>query len=105
MTDTLRAALEAAKADLLKCSELFSSIRGDWTDPRTDCREGWSIIDARVKAIDEALAALSANTGAGGDAVERGAMALCKAAEDDWDDLPEKGSWSDIYERGKDDYR
>lgn len=37
-------------ADALKrCRELFSEIRGDWTDPREQCREGWRVIDAALK--------------------------------------------------------
>ena len=36
--DALRVALE-------KCRELFADIRGDWTDPRSQCREGWRVID------------------------------------------------------------
>jgi len=31
-----------------RCRELFSDIRGDWSDPRADCREGWAIIDAAI---------------------------------------------------------
>lgn len=27
-----------------KCSDLFSKIRGDWTDPRIECRVGQSVI-------------------------------------------------------------
>lgn len=33
---------------LRRCRELFSDIRGDWTDPRSECREGWAIIDAAL---------------------------------------------------------
>ena len=28
-----------------RCGELFSDIRGDWSDPRTECREGWAVCD------------------------------------------------------------
>lgn len=35
---------------LEKCNEVFSNIRNDWTDPRSDCREGWETIDAALAA-------------------------------------------------------
>jgi len=33
-------------AALKVCRELFSEIRNDWTDPRSECRKGWTVIDA-----------------------------------------------------------
>lgn len=38
---------------LRKCYVLFSEIRNDWTDPRSQCREGWRIIDAALKGPSE----------------------------------------------------
>jgi len=32
------------KDALKECDRLFSEIRNDWTDPRSECREGWDII-------------------------------------------------------------
>jgi hypothetical protein len=72
MSDELRQtgqqALERAAADLAaaraetallrealeKCRDLFTEIRGDWSDPRSECREGWRIID---EALDSTSAA------------------------------------------------
>jgi len=31
-------------------SHLFSEIRGDWSDPRRECREGWEAI-ARLQEL------------------------------------------------------
>lgn len=37
---------------LEKCRALFSEIRNDWTDPRSECCSGWEIIDAAIaKAV------------------------------------------------------
>jgi hypothetical protein len=30
---------------LAACGLLFSQIRGDWSDPRYACREGWRLVD------------------------------------------------------------
>lgn len=44
--------VEFLKPRLDKISELVGNIRGDWTDPRSDCREIWDIlaeIEAKLK--------------------------------------------------------
>ncbi len=61
--DALAAASRAVKvsdalteellAALHKCGALFSEIRGDWTDPRAECREGWEIIAAATAKATE----------------------------------------------------
>lgn len=48
---SLEQALQVAYTALQECYNLFSSIRGDWTDPRSDCREGWAIINAAQAVI------------------------------------------------------
>lgn len=53
--DALVKALENAKAALEACSDLFSEIRGDWTDPRSECREGQDVIHKASVEIDAAL--------------------------------------------------
>ena len=62
-----KAALCRARMALQKCGELFGEIRGDWTDPRSECREGWEVIEsalsstgpcrheARMKQLEEAV--------------------------------------------------
>lgn len=43
--EKLKVENERMRAALKRCSDLFSEIRGDWTDPRNQCREGWRVID------------------------------------------------------------
>ena len=50
------AAMEAETA-LGKCNELFDEIRGDWSDPRSACREGWAIIGAALARLRKARGA------------------------------------------------
>lgn len=50
LTDVQKIA--ALRLALGACYELFSEIRNDWTDPRHECREGWRIIDAVMKATE-----------------------------------------------------
>lgn len=38
---------------LKKCSSLFSEIRGDWTDPRHECREGWRIVSEALALLQK----------------------------------------------------
>jgi hypothetical protein len=45
----LLAAAPALVAALRECAELFSAIRGDWTDPRHECRAGQEVISAALK--------------------------------------------------------
>jgi hypothetical protein len=48
----LRAILEREKVlegALTGCSELFDEIRGDYSDPRHECREGQLVIRAALK--------------------------------------------------------
>jgi citrate lyase beta subunit len=54
--DALVKALENAKAALETCSDLFSDIRGDWTDPRNECEEGQDVIHTARTEIVAALA-------------------------------------------------
>ncbi len=42
--ESLRAICAKMREALETCSELFSDIRGDWTDPRSECREGQQVI-------------------------------------------------------------
>lgn len=55
-SDSTDLAKEKVRSALERCSELFSDIRGDWSDPRSECREG-------QRLIEEALAALSQVSG------------------------------------------
>ena len=50
-------ALRIAKGALIAANALFVEIRGDWTDPRADCRAGRDVCAAGIAAIDEALGA------------------------------------------------
>jgi hypothetical protein len=38
-------------AALKHCYALFDDIRNDWTDPRSQCREGWAIISAALAKV------------------------------------------------------
>ena len=52
-----RAHAEALAEALDECKELFSAIRGDWSDPRAECRAGWAVIDTALARLPaEALA-------------------------------------------------
>ena len=31
-----------------QCRDLFLEVRADWSDPRSECREGWALIDAAI---------------------------------------------------------
>ena len=48
-----RERIKELEGALEKCGELFSEIRGDWSDPRSECREGWAIINAALSAGKE----------------------------------------------------
>ena len=41
---------EALEEALRECRELFTEIRNDWYDPRSQCREGCRIIDTALSA-------------------------------------------------------
>ncbi len=45
----IREVVEWLKPKLDKIGECTSEIRGDWTDPRDDCREIWRIL-SEIKA-------------------------------------------------------
>lgn len=52
------AAVDALMAEMMAaldaCEALFTEIRNDWTDPRSECREGWAVIQAvREKAAGQ----------------------------------------------------
>ena len=49
----LQSQLASMREALTKCRELFSEIRMDWSDPRAECREGWSVIDAALKTMEQ----------------------------------------------------
>jgi hypothetical protein len=54
--DTLErqaAEIERLRVALVGCRELFSEIRKDWSDPRSEIREGWAIIDAALTGEDK----------------------------------------------------
>lgn len=56
MCTTCAATLAAAwvgplEAALERCNDLFYDIRGDWTDPRSECREGWEAIRTALTAL------------------------------------------------------
>ncbi len=40
--------IEALSEALATCNGLFDVIRGDWSDPRSECREGWGVIAAAL---------------------------------------------------------
>ena len=45
--------IEKLEAALRRCDELFSDIRNDWSDPRSECREGWSVIKEALEGKDD----------------------------------------------------
>lgn len=51
--ETARQQVTTLREALKKCYELFSDIRGDWTDPRAECREGWKVIDNALAATEK----------------------------------------------------
>ena len=54
-TNVYRVEAYPAVVEALKqCSKLFHSIRGDWSDPRAECREGWAVIDAALSDVHPA---------------------------------------------------
>jgi hypothetical protein len=54
-----RAAINILVAALGGCSLLFADIRGDWTDPRSQCRQGSKLVG---EALDKAGAAIARAT-------------------------------------------
>lgn len=44
----LAARVEQLEGALAACRELFTELRGDWSDNRGPCREGFAIIDAAL---------------------------------------------------------
>lgn len=46
--------LTLALQSLANCNDLFHDIRNDWSDPRTECRMGWAIVE-RVAAEAQKL--------------------------------------------------
>jgi hypothetical protein len=50
----LEANCEALTAALRECRGLFSELRGDWSDNRGPCREGFRIIDAALATSEQA---------------------------------------------------
>lgn len=47
MTDSER--IEVLREALVRCRELFDEIRNDWSDPRSECRAGWAVIEGALK--------------------------------------------------------
>ena len=45
--------IEKLEAALRRCDELFSDIRNDWSDPRSECREGWRVIEEALEGKDD----------------------------------------------------
>jgi len=45
---------------LRELASLFSEIRNDWTDPRSECRAGWAIIDTLLQLPDAEVEAEAA---------------------------------------------
>jgi hypothetical protein len=45
--------IEKLEAALRCCGELFSDIRNDWSDPRSECREGWRVIEEALEGKDD----------------------------------------------------
>lgn len=50
--ERLEAALQQTRRALAISHNLFSDIRGDWSDPRWQCRHGWEVIEQAQKASD-----------------------------------------------------
>ena len=46
--ERLEDALAETRRALRIAHDLFSDIRGDWSDPRWQCRHGWEVIDAAL---------------------------------------------------------
>jgi hypothetical protein len=44
-------ASEIMREALKRCRELFYEIRMDWSDPRSECREGVALIDEALSSI------------------------------------------------------
>jgi len=51
--DRLKNRIEKLEAALRRCDELFSDIRNDWSDPRSACRKGRSVIEEALEGKDE----------------------------------------------------
>lgn len=47
-TEKAEARVAVLEKALRECRGLFSDIRNDWTDPRSECRKGWEIIHAAL---------------------------------------------------------
>jgi len=52
MLETAADRIEKLEAALRCCGELFSDIRNDWSDPRSECREGWRVIEEALEEKD-----------------------------------------------------
>ena len=50
----VRKVVEAVAPQLDEIASLFWDIRNDWTDPRSECREGLNIVAGLAKALREA---------------------------------------------------
>jgi len=46
----LEEALRQTRRALYICNNLFDDIRGDWSDPRWQCRTGWDVIGTALDA-------------------------------------------------------
>lgn len=51
--EALAKRVNAAEGALLECRDLFSELRGDWSDNRGPCREGMMIIDKVLEGAKE----------------------------------------------------
>ena len=45
--------IEKLEAALRRCDKLFSDIRNDWSDPRSACRKGRSVIEEALEGKDD----------------------------------------------------
>jgi hypothetical protein len=57
-----RRALEALRVAFVAADVLFNDIRNDWTDPRSECREGFRLCRESLEIIDAALSAQTPDT-------------------------------------------
>jgi hypothetical protein len=57
------ARLNDLEGNLVEISNLFSDIRGDWSDPRAECRAGQNVVSTAQGRIEEIKKLITAQEG------------------------------------------